>query len=78
MQFLFKAFVNTIGTFGSKSPENKGLILTCEKISRKSVHREKNPCKSSVHIAERNFRNIQIFEKKHSGNTGYHGVVING
>ncbi len=30
--FFFTTFVNTIGTFGSKSIENKGLISTREKI----------------------------------------------
>ncbi len=43
IQFLFKAFVDIIGTFGSKSTENKGLISTREKIRTKSIHRGKNP-----------------------------------
>ncbi len=39
IQFLFKVFVNTIGTFDSKSTGKKGLISTREKIRTKSVHR---------------------------------------
>ncbi len=69
IQFLFKAFVNTIGTFGSKSTESRGLISTREKIRTKFVRRMKNPYKSA-HSAERSWRNTDFWKKK-SGNTEY-------
>ncbi len=38
IRFFFKAFVNTIGTFGSKSTENKGLMYKIHTQGKKSAH----------------------------------------
>ncbi len=66
IQFLFKTFVNTVGTFGSKSPENKGLISTREKNPYTGKNLYKN-----VHSAERSFRNTDFWKKiwQHCGSS---------
>ncbi len=62
IHFLFKAFVNTIGTWGSKNTKNEDLISTRKKIRTKSVHT--GNIRTNPYTMLKEVEEIRIFEKK--------------